>query len=61
MIHMFRTRRPPIHTSVVCVHMPPALRAVVEKYADENHFSIGEAGRSLLEAGAKALGIAEVS
>lgn len=41
--------------------MPPSLRAVVEKYADSNHLSLAEAGRSLLEAGARALEIAEVS
>jgi len=41
--------------------MPPSLRAVVENYADKNHLSIGEAGRSLLEAGAKALGIVEAA
>ncbi len=55
----YRTRKPPIHTAAVCVHMPPSLRAVVENYADKNHLSIGEAGRSLLEAGAKALGVVE--
>jgi hypothetical protein len=58
---MYRTRKPPIHTAAVCVHMPPSLRAVVENFADKNHISIGEAGRSLLEAGAKALGVMEVA
>lgn len=55
----FRTRKPPIHTAAVCVHMSPQLRSLVEDYATQNHLSLGEAGRSLLEAGAKALGVAE--
>ena len=41
--------------------MPPSLRTVVENYATQKHLSIGEAGRYLLEAGARALGIAEVA
>lgn len=57
----YRTRRPPIHTAAICVHMPPSLRVVVENYAIQKHLSIGEAGRALLEAGANALGVAEVS
>ncbi len=35
--------------------MPPYLRSMIEDYANKNHTSIGEAGRVLLEAGAKAL------
>lgn len=57
----YRIRNPPVHTAAICVHMPPALRTVVENYAIQKHLSIGEAGRSLLEAGARALGIAEVA
>lgn len=57
----YRTRTPPVHTATVCVHMPPKLRWIVEEYADQNRLSLGEAGRALLEAGARALGIAEVS
>lgn len=58
---MHRIRRPPIFTASVCVHMSPKLRSTIEDYATQNHLSLGEAGRSLLEAGAKVLGIAEVS
>jgi len=36
------------------------MRAAVEEYAVRNRLSLGEAGRALLEAGAKSLGIAEV-
>jgi hypothetical protein len=54
---MYRRRTPPIYTAAICVHMPPTLRAVVENYATQNRLSIGEAGRSLLEAGVKALGL----
>jgi hypothetical protein len=54
-------RKPPVNTAAICLHMPPSLRAVVEKYADGNRLSLCEAGRDLLEAGAKALGIEEVS
>jgi hypothetical protein len=57
----YRTRKPPIHTAAVCVHMPPQMRSIVEDYATQNHTSLGEAGRLLLEAGAIALGIVEVS
>ena len=57
----YRTRKPPIHTAAVCVHMPPQLRLIVEDFATQNHLSLGEAGRSLLEAGAIALGIVEVA
>jgi hypothetical protein len=39
--------------------MPPSLREVVENFASKQHISLGEAGRSLLEAGAEALGLAE--
>jgi len=39
--------------------MPPGLRSVIELYAEQNHLSLGEAGRCLLEAGAKALGVLE--
>jgi hypothetical protein len=41
--------------------MPPDLRAVVENYATSNHLSLADAGRSLLQAGAKALGISEAA
>jgi hypothetical protein len=41
--------------------MPLALRNVLESYANKNHLSLGEAGRSLLEAGARALGIEGVT
>jgi len=41
--------------------MPPQLRLIVEDFATQNHLSLGEAGRSLLEAGAIALGIVEVA
>lgn len=41
--------------------MPQKMRQTVEEYADQNRFSLGEAGRALLEAGARALGLAEVS
>ena len=58
---MYRTRKPPIHTAAICVHMPPSLRVIVENYATKNRLSIGEAGRSLLEAGARALGIVEIA
>ncbi len=51
---MYRTRKIPVHTAAICVHMPPSLRAVVENYATDRHISLGEAGISLLEAGAKA-------
>ena len=57
----YRMRKPPVNTAAICLHMPPSLRAVVEKYADSNRLSLCEAGRDLLEAGAKALGIEEVS
>ena len=58
---MYRTKKTPIQTAAICVRMPPSLRAIVESYATKNRLSIGEAGRSLLEAGARALGIAEES
>lgn len=54
---MYRTRNPPVHTAAICVHMPPSLREVVENYASKQRISLGEAGRSLLEAGAEALGL----
>lgn len=54
---MHRTRKPPVHTAAICVHMPPPLREVVENYATDRNISLGEAGRSLLEAGAEALGL----
>lgn len=56
---MYRTRAQPVHTAALCVHMPGSLRMVVEQYANENRLSLSEAGRTLLEAGAKALGAAE--
>jgi hypothetical protein len=40
--------------------MPPDLRIAIERIAIKNHVSLGEAGRALLEAGVKALGV-EVS
>lgn len=52
---MHRKRTPPVHTAAICIHMPPSLREVVENYATECHISLGEAGRSLIEAGAKVL------
>jgi hypothetical protein len=58
---MREKRRQPVLTAAICVHMTPSLRGVVEQYAGNNRISLGEAGRSLLEAGAKALGIEEVS
>lgn len=56
-----RTTRPPVNTAAICIHMPQKMRQTVEEYADQNRFSLGEAGRALLEAGARALGLAEVS
>lgn len=52
---MYRTRNPPVHTAAICIHMPPLLREVVENYAAERRISLGEAGRSLIEEGAKVL------
>ncbi|NBJ15739.1 MAG: hypothetical protein FNP40_09240 [Dehalobacter sp. 4CP] len=57
----YRTRKPPIHTAAVCLHMPPEMRSIIEEYANRHHISLGDAGRSMLEAGAKALGFAVVS
>jgi hypothetical protein len=54
----YRTRFPPVHTSALCVHMPDGLRAVVERYADKNRLSLGEAARELLNAGIEARGLA---
>lgn len=53
-------RRKPTLTSALCIHVTVQTRHLVELYAEKNRTSLGEAGRSLLEAGAKALGIAEV-
>jgi len=40
-------------------HVPPETRALVEAFAENNHISLADAGRMIIEAGAKALGIAE--
>lgn len=58
---VYRTRKPAMHTAALMFHVPPKTRSLVEKFADGNHISLADAGRLLLEAGAKALGIAEVS
>jgi hypothetical protein len=56
---MRRKRTAPIYTAALCVHITTEQRVLVEQYADENRLSLGEAGRNLLEAGAKALGLLE--
>jgi hypothetical protein len=56
---MRRHTKQPELTATLCLHLPPWLRAIVEEIADNEQTSLGEAGRILMSAGAKALGIAE--
>jgi len=58
---MHRKRIQPVYTAALCVHVTQMQRKTIEQYADKNRLSLGEAGRNLLEAGAKALGISELS
>lgn len=58
---MRRHTKKPELTATLCLHLPPGLRAIVEEIADNEQTSLGEAGRILMSAGAKALGIAEGS
>ncbi len=54
-------RRKVSYTSALCVHMKDEMRILVEAYADRERISLGAAGRTLIEAGAQALGIMEAT